>query len=234
MPQPAGLLAEAVLRTADARSRYRDRFGVLFTNVLQPAVITRRIDQAVSLLVPALKNYNPSLAARFAENAAGLKDRVVARAAGLEKQLNPPKPLRFDHNAVIVRGWKMGRRQGSAVLDEGTEDGRPVLKIGCDGVNSNGSWRALVLLEPGRYRFSGKVRALGIVPRDDSPVSGGFLRISRSRGGNGVLGDVDWTAVQQDFSIEETQREITLVCELHALKGEIWFDKESLRLERLP
>ncbi|MCI0539370.1 MAG: CotH kinase family protein [Verrucomicrobiales bacterium] len=234
MPHPAGMVAQAVLRTAEGRRRYRERFALLYTNVFQPAVITRRLDQALSTLVPSLKEFDPRLAADFPGNAAGLKSRVFARAAALDRQLNPPKPLQFDGNVVALRGWKIGRQQGTALLEERTEDAKQVLKISCDGDACNGSWRTTAILEPGRYRFSGNVRAIGIVPRTDTPASGGFLRVSRSPRQGGVLGDAPWTRLHQDFSIDEVQREMMFVCELHALKGEVWFDKESLRLERLP
>src|SRR4030095_12552277 len=103
------------------------------------------------------------------------------RAAGIEKQLIPARPLTFDNNIAKIRGWRMLNRQGNALLSEVSMDVRQALRIGCEEGGCTASWRATVLLDPGRYRFSGRIRLSGVVPRTDVPSSGVFLRVSHGQ-----------------------------------------------------
>ena len=55
------------------------------------------------------------------------------------------------------------------------------------------------------------------------------MRISRGKRTNKSVGDTEWTSL--DFPFELTNGdEVDLVCELRADKGEVWFDRDSLRL----
>ncbi len=234
IPRTGALVTRAVLRSAEGRGRYRERFGLLFTNVFQPSALAAKIDQYTSAIAPALREYDPRVAADFQAAARNLKQRIRNRNGGIERQLIPQTPLAFENNVAILRPWRRLDRQGNATLSEVSVDGRPALKISCEDGGCTASWRITVLLEPGQYRFSGKARLAGVVPRADSPRSGAFLRVSRGPRTVGVSGDSDWKPFQQEFSIDENQTEIALICELHALKGEVLFDRESLRLERLP
>jgi hypothetical protein len=60
-----------------------------------------------------------------------------------------------------------------------------------------------------------------------------------------VVGDTNWTAMTFDFEVQDdqsdggfmgqiqsSQPDIELICELRAAKGEVWFDRDSLRLSR--
>ena len=224
----------AVMRSAEGRTRYRERFSYLFTNVFQPSSLTARIDQYVSGVAPALREHSPRLAAEFQAGARNLKERIRNRAAGIEKQLMPAKPLVFDNEVAQIQTWRKHNRQENAAMSEVSADGRQALKISCEDGPCTASWRTTVLLDPGRYRFSGRARLTGVLPRTDIPKSGVFLREAHSQRNAGFSADTDWKSLHQEFSIEENQRETVLVCEFVALKGEVLFDKDSLRLERLP
>ena len=48
-----------------------------------------------------------------------------------------------------------------------------------------------------------------------------------------MVGDADWTALEEEFEVMEGGDDITLVAELRAKKGEVWFDMSSLKVVRL-
>jgi hypothetical protein len=71
MPDPAGLVAQAVLHGGGPETLSR-AFGPLYTNVFQPGVITRA---SIRRWIPGafIKTFDPRLAAIFTQNAAGLR-----------------------------------------------------------------------------------------------------------------------------------------------------------------
>ena len=70
---------------------------------------------------------------------------------------------------------------------------------------------------------------------DAKKGEGAGLRIHGIQTGrpNKLVGDTTWQQLTYDFTITDARREVDLVCELRALKGEVWFDTESLHLVRL-
>ena len=62
---------------------------------------------------------------------------------------------------------------------------------------------------------------------------GAGLRISMDQRQNKLEGDAPWTHVTFDINVEGAEREGELVGELRAIKGDAWFDLDSLRLRRV-
>ena len=94
------------------------------------------------------------------------------------------------------------------------------------------SWRSRVLLDPGKYRFEGKIATKGVVPLKEPTGEGAGLRISGSSRPNQLSGDSDWKKVTFEFDVPAPSTEVVLVCELRAEKGRAWFDLGSLQLVR--
>ena len=46
---------------------------------------------------------------------------------------------------------------------------------------------------------------------------------------NKLVADADWTSLEVAFELPNSG-EVELICELRADKGEVWFDRDSLRL----
>jgi hypothetical protein len=90
------------------------------------------------------------------------------------------------------------------------------------------------VLEAGRYRFEARARAKAIEAVDDEKGRGAGLRISGSqeKRHNALAGNADWTNLGYEFDVDEP-REVILVAELRAHKGEAWFARDSFRLVRL-
>jgi hypothetical protein len=102
----------------------------------------------------------------------------------------------------------------------------------CEGGPALGAWRSVVLLGPGKYRFSGLAKCANMEAHGSDQGIGGGLRTTGSSRTNRVEKTMDWTPLAHDFSLG-ANGEVSLGCELRAGKGEIWFDADSLRLERL-
>lgn len=235
-PPMAGLVAQAVIRVPQGRRLYRERFATLFTNVFDVRSLTNRVDSVVALTMPALLNYDKTLANEFRSQANGVKERIVQRAAEIRNQLAQPEPksLPFVNNSAIPPDWRIENVLNVAKLDKGKDsEGRMVLHIFAS-TNSTGSWRSKVLLDGGHYRFEGLARCSGIVPlKDDKRGQGAGLRIHGSQQRtNSIVGNTSWTRLSYEFDAASPDDEIELVCELRAEKGEVWFDADSIRLIR--
>jgi hypothetical protein len=235
-PNMQGLVAQALLQTPRGREQYRARFGELFTNVFKVAGLTNRVNELQARIRPALALINPNAAKEHDGQADRLRNLIAQRAASIERQLSmpEPKPLTFDSNGrALVIGWEPQVQSGSAKVDKAQTSGQETLHIRVSG-HAIASWRAKVLLEPGRYRFVGRVRTAAVAAVKDEKGEGAGLRISgteRQRA-NSASGDNDWKDLQFDFPVSG-QDEIVLIAELRATKGEAWFDAKSLKLVRL-
>lgn len=93
------------------------------------------------------------------------------------------------------------------------------------------SWRTTVLLEPGRYRFQGRLRVEGVERRKFSARNGAGLRVVGEDGGSSPLFTQvsDWQSTFVDFEVQQSRR-VELACELAAARGKAWFELPSLEL----
>ena len=236
LPGANGVVADALLKIPEARSRYRERVGTLFTNLFVVPTLTNRINQLVARLAPQIRTYNTNWARDFQNHARSLKERIVNRGQNLEKQFYVPTPktLKFESGIAQLSGWRKENERGGARLEQGKDpEGKKTLWIKATGETMS-SWRTRLLLPPGRYRFEGMGRAAGInpLPNDRKGVGAG-LRISGSQQprSNKLSGDTGWEKLAYEFEATPND-EVELICELRANKGEVWFDLDSLRLVR--
>src|SRR5205085_12263359 len=98
-PSFNGLVAQAVIKTPAGRRLYRERVGLLATNVFKVQTLTNRVNDLVAQIVPALAAYNTNTARDFEAQAAAVRSRLVQRAASLKKSVSlpEPKPIQFDN-----------------------------------------------------------------------------------------------------------------------------------------
>jgi hypothetical protein len=118
-------------------------------------------------------------------------------------------------------------------MEQTNLDGLPTLHISTRS-ESLASWRATVLLPPGRYRFEDEVRVVGVVPLLSAPHSGARLRV----GGTvpekvSLAGDSNWQKLCCDFNVEQPLAKVELICELHSSAGEVWFSVPALCILRI-
>jgi hypothetical protein len=173
----------------------------------------------------------------FAQRAEALRADLMRRIESIGQQLSEwPEPLVFDAKGVAVlrTDWREENENGdAAALGEASPEGRAALRVEAKD-ESTASWRRTVLLDAGKYRFEGTVWARGVEAVDDEKGKGAGLRISGSeqKRGNSVEGNSAWTPIGYDFEIDGA-REVVLVAELRARKGEACFARDSLRLVRV-
>ncbi len=235
--EPHGLVARAILRSPQTRLCYRARFEEVFTNIFESTALNQRIDQQVTRLLPALRQYDPGLAGRFANNAQNLKNRINRRAKALAMQLRMPDPGRIDfvNNVLAVKDWRVANSSPNTKQERLSDaSGKACLWIGASGPTT-ASWRARVLLDPGQYVFEGRACSSRIEPlRGDDRGQGAGLRISGSsrNASNELVGDASWQRLAFEFEVTNDHPDVELICELRARKGEVWFEEQSLRLLR--
>jgi spore coat protein H len=234
MPNNASLVATAILNTPETRLQYRSRFGELLTNVFVPSVLTNEIEQIVAKLMPGLTNYDNNFARNFPNGVRALKDRIINRRRGLEEQFGVPAPprLQFASNVAPVLAWEAFKEQGNIKMDAIRAENRMLLHSQCQGGGIVCSWRTAVVLDPGTYRFTGNAKCANLQAHGSDLGAGAGIGILGAVRTNKLEKTMDWTPLAHEFSLS-APGEVVLLCELRAGKGEIWFDADSLQLEKL-
>jgi spore coat protein H len=231
-PSMQGMVARAVLGNPQGRRLYLAKLCQLYTNVFQVDSILKRVDELNAMIRPVLTTSNPQAAAYHTQQAQRLKSRISQRDDSLKRQLeaynNPPQ---FAANgAMQLKGWKFQVRSGSPLFRDPQGQDSNCLYIGANG-NTVASWRMRLLLEPGTYRFEGKIRTRDV--RADGEGTGAELRISRGSVPEGLTGTSPWRDYIYPFLVQDNGAAVEFVCELSATKGEVWFDASSLRVVRV-
>ncbi len=233
-PHMAGLVARGVMETPEGRRACRQRMQTLLTNVLQVAALTNRVRDDASRLAAAL----PKGDARTLQRAAAeVCERIRARLLEAGRQLTAPEqePLRFENGIARPVGWRAVDVPVGGQLDRAAApDGRAALHLRA-GSTTSASWRAKVLLAPGRYRFEGVVRTAGVKPLPFGKNHGASLGVVGAAASRPQLlaGETAWTKVELEFELHGREAEVDLLCSLRASAGDAWFDAESLRLVRM-
>ena len=234
-PPQNTLVTKAVMTAPEGQRLYRQRLGTLFTNAFQLEVLTNRVNTAVGRLVAHAKN--PNEAKDFVRYGTDMNNRLVARWQNITNQLYGPPPIsvEFDSQGIArLSGWrkKVDRNSAAPSVQEHSTDGsHRVLRISCTNGPCVASWRTKIALPPGVYLFEGDARAAGVTTRTNEVIGfGAGLRISQGKRENKLEGDAPWTRIRHTFTNQFD--EVELICELRAMKGEAWFDTDSLRLVR--
>lgn len=230
-PTMSGLLTRALLLTAEGQRRYRERISAILTNQFRADLLTNRVHHIAARIRPTITERNPAGLKDFDQRVATLRDMILARHKNVSEQLAAlAHPLKFDAKGVAkLDGWKS---QIDAGAPQCTQSGE-ILKIKhTGGSGCMASWRTRAVLQPGKYRFEGKIKTLDLVPLN-RPDVGALLRISGAKVTPPIRTLTDWRLITHDFEVHHPDQ-IELVCELVCILGEAWFDATSLRLTRLP
>ena len=227
------LLARALMELPEGQERYRRRLGDVFTNVFQLERITNYLRQATERLVLAAAD-DTERAARQAAATAMLR-RVARRHQNVANQLSGQVTSLVSFGPdqrATPRGWEMDLGAGGMAAERLRLDQTETLGLRVEDTSRvvTGSWRTFVALQPGAYRFVGRVRVKGISAAAPAGSVGAALRISG--GGSGVqrlAANDEWTALEYRFTVREPG-DIQLVCELRASQGQAWFELQSLQL----
>jgi spore coat protein H len=234
-PTMSGLLTRALLMTSDGQKQYREKMSAYLTNYFQVRQLTNRVNEIAGRLRPEIQARTSDMLGAFDREVSVVRERIVKRIANLSDQLKAlTQPVVFDRNgASPLNGWRHQIDGGDADFREAAQTQKTCYVIKQKG---NGgciaSWRARAVLEPGRYRFEGRVKTVGLMPPDRADT-GLMLRISGEKVAPQITRDADWRTISYDFGVTLPSHQIELVCELACLLGEAWIDRDSLRLVRL-
>lgn len=243
-PYVDGIVARAVLETPTGLRRYQERTRELSTNVFKLPLLMGRIDQLETRLESLLVHPSRRSKGRFKEAVEVLRDKIIQRVEGLPvlTQYGALGSVSFDAvGRAQIKEWTARDEAEDAELDDPVlDDGKTTFHIATDAKADepcSASWRAVVVLPPGRYRLAGNVRTAGVVPFETKLGAGAGLRCSvGTTPRTGVSGTAGWENAAYEFEIPAgaPDEEVELICELIATKGEAWFDAASLQLQRLP
>ena len=231
-----GAVARAVLSTPEGRSLYKERMQQLYTNVWHLDALLKRVDQLAAVIRPAFLENGPSSARYHDSEVENLKERITERDESLRRQLaslvNQPKLE--SSGSLLLSGWTRKIQVGTPEFrQEKDADGKDLLYLGAKG-NTIGSWRTkLTPLEPGAYRFEGRIRTQDVRANQGEPNGGAGLRISGFQVSSDLTGTQDWQKFSYSFRVDEEGGDIYAICELRGTRGEAWFDTSSLRIVRL-
>lgn len=233
-----GIVVSGLWQLPQTKEKYRERVGYLLTNVFTAEFLTNQTALVHARVRPVLAEMGENVAKNFDNNIRDLNNRLIARVAGIQKQLGvlPMKPVKPDSNGVFkLAKWEPQMDAGEPQMSDAADRaGVKSLEINLDKPSrAVASWRSRVLLDAGKYRFEGKISTKGVVPLKEPTGEGAGLRISgSSRPNNQVSGDSDWKKVIFEFEVPAASTEVVLVCELRAEKGRAWFDLGSLQIVR--
>lgn len=222
------IVAHAVFGTPQGQKLYRERIGTLFTNLFQVSAITNCIEAEMAKIRTGTFSSNQLVA--IERGAALMCERIIARARRISEELADVHriPLKFDtNNFALLTEWRADHDGGTGAVDRVTIDGKEALHIAAAGAYYHPSWRSLVYLPRGSYRFEGTLRIAA-----QGPVVG-MLRRSGASTSTTFGSATDWRALSYDFEVRGTANDVELVCDFSGANGEAWFDLTSLRVRRL-
>jgi len=206
-------VSRALFQTPGGRRLYEARLRTLYTNVFQFPVITNRIADTLAKLRAAA--FRPIVCSRSNGRRYHAHAHRASRPAHSRRTCRHPTN-RSGHGRRRVgqpSGWRDEYDRGEPLLARLTENTKAVLHIQARGGRCRASWRTMIFLNPGRYRFEGQVRATGL--------SNGYtgLRISGDQRNARYSGSFPWQALQHEFVVTEDTGDVELVCEFYGRKA---------------
>jgi hypothetical protein len=235
-PPMQGLVAKALMETAEGRRRFYERLNLLNQTVFNLDSLTNRIEQLVTRLRPVLAETGASAVENYDGAVSAFQERVIQRKQNLDEQLTDTlgKALAFDTTgAALLTGWSAMTNYGRPVFAQPLDrQGKALLQISAQPGGSIGSWRTKVLLEDGHYVFEARVQTEAVDADPADRRGGAGLRISGRPAFKKILGNSDWTRIAYEFEVPDGLHDVELVCELRAAQGQARFDAQSLKLVR--
>lgn len=228
-------VAAAVLEHPEGRRRYMARIGHLATHVFHEDRLVAHARAIGERLRPTLAAYSPDLAAEHGQWVEEYCRLIQARIQSVTNQVTAvvPKPaLAGKESSAIVRNWSPQARRGRngrppQCERASTPDGDALVIRMANGYGA-ASWRALVLLDPGRYRVTGRFQVRGA----DPSAHVGF-RVAGHEVPELDATAQGWTPLSVEFGIGEADTEVELVAEFAAWRGEALFDAEGFVITRV-
>jgi spore coat protein H len=229
---PGGQVGSILWRRPEIRERYWAQITDICDKVLKPVDWPARIEEHGRRLLAALK---PEQAKQYEPNIVNARNRIAERLKQVRMQIEKPRVV----NTLLAKGiaeLKTGEWSAQAANAESKEiqeDGRACLYLQAKG-EATASWRLNLNVPPGKFRFEARVKTRGVDPLPSDVGEGAGLRVSGGsrQGQKSLKGDAAWEVLS--YEIDSPGRDYALVAELRAKAGEMWIDRESLRVVRVP
>jgi hypothetical protein len=233
-PPMMGLIARALMETPDGAEAYQIQFRRLFKEVFVLESLHEEIKAHLEILQ---RSISLPVFLGLREHATELRTQIAARRFELQKQLAEPSARIqvFTHGQAFLDQWEAfdTPQRGRLVQDVSSSTG-PILRIIAED-RTAASWRTRLILPQGHYRFQGRARTTAVEPLPFGSRQGACLRVLGHPGTSAELtGTIEWKQLELEFDVAAPEAEVVLMCELRAGKGEVWFDRSSLGLMRLP
>lgn len=222
LPEMSGMVARTLLETRSGRRLYLDRMAALQTNVFEVTALTGTVDKLAGLVRPVLQS-DPGALAEFNATVPVLRQRLADRHMEIRQQLAEMRSLEFNAAgearlaALTFRRAGGGRSRGGRFSGDFQEQ--------FNGRSSG--FRALVLLEPGQYRF----QALAHTRIEDRVIDTNAIALRSSEGTamrRHAVGK-DQMLIEHDFALKD-RNYVALTYDLAGFDGVNALDKESLKL----
>jgi len=232
-------VTQALWTSKDApaiRERFRQQSFLVYEKVIKPYDWGRRTEQVAADLKSKLQSIDAAEAKRFEQRGKDGAKQVRARMDFVKAQFEDAYRLRSPSGGKATLGnylWFPSADKGQA--KETALAGKECfyLQANADG---RAEFRLALCLGPGRYRLEAKIQHKGIKAGNGEGAKGARLRLSGTPAGATIqafLGDSPWKPVALDFTV--TDNDPTLVMELpQGVAGELWMDRGSVQLVRLP
>ena len=231
------LLSAAVMQNDDWRDQYHQRLKKLLP-LFQPIEKWHtKIDGMQKRLDLALKPISAEKAKAHNDQVQELKKRFGERVKNMADMVKngPEKAITFDQSKVLaLKDWNPAPDGEDAKLEEVMVDGVACYKVSHKKFGDHSSsWQRRLMLPRGEYRFEAMLKTENVVAIPDNQGRGAGVRYSANGRIDGQTGTTKWRKVSYDISVREDQREIELSLELRARNGTAWFDRSTLRIQKL-
>ena len=237
-PRFRGILARSVLELPSAQLKFYDKMNALMGHVFSADKINRRIQEITGVLQPLLREKALHLAKRQQSAALNLQYQVTRRESFLKKELGASSraPTFGPRGSLRITQWSPRVQFGKPSMDRVRQGSQEFLRITADGSEqlTMGRWSSALSLARGRYRFSGRVRAVDVRVLAQDTKGGVGLRASESQPASRLKGTHPWKPFFTDFVVDRPMKDVELICELRAARGTVLFDMSSLILTKLP
>jgi hypothetical protein len=230
IPQMRGVVAAAIMETGEGRRRYTARIEEMHTRFFNVEALTNRVMELSARLRPWLED-DPGMLRTNEVGIEKLLERIPRQYETIQWQIatlrKPMPPGQKDR--LFARRWESKRDSGNPHF---STDERILQVTGQPTLTCIGWWQTVVLLEPGRYRFEGRVAVDQLRDGDFRPEGVAMLRTSENHDGPEASLPQTWTNLVHEFTVTET-RHIDLICEYRGNSGRASFDADTLTLTRL-
>ena len=229
---PGGNVGAILWRRPEIRERYWAILTDVYDKVIKPIDWPARAEDHGRRLMAALK---PEQAKQYEHNITDERNRIEARMKGVRLFMEKPRLVNAlgAKGIAELKGSDWAPQVQNAESKELQEDGKPCLYLKATG-DSNASWRLGLSVPAGKFRFEARIKTRGVEAMPVETGEGAGLRVSGGTrtGQKALKGDTSWETIS--YEIDSPGRDYTLVAELRARKGEMWIDRESLRVVRVP